>query len=131
MSNPRINYQKFKKYFKISSKKRFRHILFQKYLMAEIFFYGKPNKIQKLTNVHIIERYNFGKEKLTLDLSFFENIIFTDECKFSNNPDSLMIYRKRGNYGSQFCSEFEKFPISCIAWGAIGNNFKPDLFFFF
>ena len=80
--------------------------------------------------MHIIERYNFGKEKLIFDHSFFENIIFTDECKFSNNPDSLMIYRKRGNYGSQFCSEFEKIPISCIAWGAIGYNFKPDLYFF-
>lgn len=62
--------------------------------------------------------------------SFFDNIIFTDDCKFQNGPDSQMIYRKKGNYSENFFAEFEKFPISVMAWGAIGINFKPDLYFY-
>ena len=41
-----------------------------------------------------------------------------------------MIYRQKGNYSENFFADFEKFPISCIAWGAIGIDFKPDLYFF-
>ena len=39
-----------------------------------------------------------------------------------------MIYRQKGNYSKHFFSEFEKFPISCMTWGAIGIDFKADFF---
>lgn len=100
-------------------------------LNSNKFFYGSPIKVQELKDYQILERYNFCKENLKLNDTFFENILFSDECKFSNNPDSIRIYRKKGNYGSQFCASFAKFPISCLAWGCIGLNFKLDLFFFF
>ena len=41
-----------------------------------------------------------------------------------------MTYRQKGNYSLQFYAEFEKFPVSVMAWGAIGINFKPDLYFY-
>lgn len=94
------------------------------------FFYGPPIKIQELKDYQIVERYNFCKENLMSNDTFFETILFSDECKFANNPDSIRIYRKKGNYGSQFCASFEKFPISCLAWGCIGINFKSELYFF-
>lgn len=93
-------------------------------------FYGHAIKIQNIKDYQIIERYNFSLEKVNSNQLFFERIIFTDECKFQNNPDSLMIYRQKGNYSENFFADFEKFPISCIAWGAIGIDFKPDLYFF-
>lgn len=94
------------------------------------FYYGHPIKVQKLKDYQIIERYNFCLENLDSEDTFFETIVFTDECKFQNGPDSQMIYRQRGNYSEQFYAEFEKFPVSVMAWGAIGINFKPDLYFY-
>ena len=93
-------------------------------------YYGSPIKIQSLKPFHVSERFNFAIENINNNLQFFQRIIFTDECRFSNSPDSLKIYRKKGVIKNEYCITTEKFSISCMAWGAIGLNFKPDLFFF-
>lgn len=99
-------------------------------LKSNDIFYGKPIRIQKLRDYHIVERYNFSFEKLQSGKKFFENIVFSDECKFSDNPDSVLIYRKKGSYEEKYCSASDKFPVSFMAWGAIGYNFKSDLYIF-
>lgn len=99
-------------------------------LKTNKIFYGAPIKIQKLTDYQIIERFNFSSECLNQNEFFFQNIVFTDESKFSNNPDFIRIYRLKGDISEKYTSAFEKYPVSVMVWGAIAYNFKSELVFF-
>ena len=57
-------------------------------------------------------------------------IVFTDESRFCAQPDGgVKLWRKRDDFREEVCITYDKFPISCMVWGAIGYNFKSKLIF--
>ena len=101
-------------------------------LNADGFKYGPPLKVQKLTLHQIILRYNFAYELLdNYDENdpFWGSIIFTDESKFSCSPDSILLWKKKGDIRKEVQAEYIKYPPSAMIWGAIGVGFKSSLVF--
>ena len=74
-------------------------------------------------------RYHFAQRMLSQNKSNLKNIIFSDESRFCNSPDNLMIWRRKDDYSDETTIEFSKKFIQTMAWAAIGYNFKTDLYF--
>ena len=50
--------------------------------------------------------------------------------QITRTPFLPRLYRKKGSYEEKFFSASDKYPVSFMSWGAIGYNFKLDLYIF-
>ena len=91
------------------------------------FRYLSCRKIQDLNSIQITLRYNFAFQYLDAfdaDSEFWKILVFSDESRFCAH-----CWRKTGDFRDDIYETHKKFPVSCMVWGAIGYNFKPDLIF--
>ena len=97
------------------------------------FRYLSCRKIQDLNSIQITLRYNFAFQYLDAfdaDSEFWKILVFSDESRFCATSDAgAHCWRKTGDFRDDVCETHKKFPVSCMVWGAIGYNFKPDLIF--
>ena len=97
------------------------------------FKYLATRKIQELNEVQISVRYNFSFQLLkTFNEAdeFWKMLVFTDESRFCASSDAgRYCWRRVDDFRKDVCDSYAKYPVSCMVWGAIGYNFKPDLVF--
>ena len=93
------------------------------------FKYRKLKKIQKLTEAQKYTRFNFSYNMLENYSKYFPCIVFSDECRFANDPDNRQHWLLSDDFREKRCARCSKFSFSTMAWGAIGIDFKSKLVF--
>ena len=93
------------------------------------YSYSKPRVTQALTDAQIQVRFNFATAMIEKDEDYYKSIIFSDESRFCNSPDNLLIWRHPDDFSDKVCISSAKKNISVMIWGAIGMNFKSKLYF--
>lgn len=84
------------------------------------FKYRKLKKIQKLTEAKKYSIYNFSYNMLENYYEYFPFIVFSEECRFANYPDSRQHWLLSNDFREKRCGKYSKFPSSTMEWGAIG-----------
>ena len=92
------------------------------------FSFLKPRIVQQLTEDQKTVRFNFAIRMLDSSQSIFPYIIFSDESRFSNSPDSFFAWRKPNDFSEKCAVKKAKKPLSIMVWGAIGYNLKSTLY---
>ncbi|OHS95295.1 hypothetical protein TRFO_38609 [Tritrichomonas foetus] len=92
------------------------------------FPYKPPKQRQILTQVQKLRRMSFAFSML-IGNYYDDNIIFSDESRFCRGPDKRWVYRRYGEINEKCFADRSKFPEGVMIFGAIGPNFKSQLFF--
>lgn len=93
------------------------------------FKYKKLKRIQKLSDVQKYTRYYFSTnmiENYFLDLPL---IVFSDECRFANDPDNRQHWIQSCDFRERRCAQHSKYTFPSMVWGDIGFDFKSNLVF--
>ena len=93
------------------------------------FSFIKPRSVQKLDEDQMSVRLHFANLILNDNADILEYIVFSDESRFCNSPDSLLMWRKKDDFSEITTISYSKTIIRTMAWGAIGLNFKSQLYF--
>ena len=93
------------------------------------FIYTNPRKRQVLTQVQIQKRIEFCTKQLENSIDWNNDVIVTDESRFSLSPDNSKRWIKRGIYNEGSFLEQAKFNKSIMVWARIGYNFRTKLLF--
>ena len=89
----------------------------------------KPRVIQQLSDDQKIVRFNFAINMLENYDYMFPQLIFSDESRFCDSPDSHLSWRKKNDFREEVTIAKSKKQISVMVWGAIGLGFKSKLYF--
>ena len=94
----------------------------------ELGFHYRPKMvIQELSEVQKKQRCDFCRWVLTNDQIDFQKIVFTDESRFCQGPDSSWCYIRRGEWNDKVMAQKQKFPAGAMFFGGIGIGWKSRL----
>jgi transposase len=96
----------------------------QRILKEKGLFYGKVQKIEKLTDDHKKKRVAYAKEMKNEN---WRNIVFSDEKTFQLGAGSEYAWQTRGD---REVEEYVRHAPKLNVWGAIGAYIKTPLYFF-
>jgi hypothetical protein len=83
--------------------------------------------VQVVSEEQRAARLEFVNWVLSQPRDLFDSVVFSDESKFSAEPDNSWVRIKRGHWNETVLMPREKFYASTMVWAAIGKGYQSGL----
>jgi transposase len=93
------------------------------------FHSGKARRQPMISTLQKEKRLLFCETALNGEINWGEEVVISDESRFSMQDDSRRMWIQRGIYTEKTFRATEKFKKTFMVWGAIGVGYKSELIF--